>query len=296
MDENPGKSLNLLSPGPARPESSDATSAEDEWERRQRRIKQAEQYRNLGNESFKRNFLESAIEYYTKAIECNPDNVEYHTNRALCYKKQGRWKEVASDVREALNIDEDSVKAHYYLGQALLHLDQPQEGLKKLLKAKTLSEHYHVPYIDEIEDELFKAKKLVWLNEDAKFVEEINSLKGYIQGAIERDKEAGTLSAEEATQRLSQHKRIFDTLERTRKPEIPSYMFCAISMCLMKDPVITPSGITYERELLKQHLQRNGEFEPVTREPCSMKNVYCNYALKEAIDLFLKENPWAYGE
>lgn len=55
------------------------------------RKKLAEFNRSLGNESFKLGFLESAIEYYTKAIQLNPEIHEYYTNRALCYKKQNKW-------------------------------------------------------------------------------------------------------------------------------------------------------------------------------------------------------------
>lgn len=277
-------------------QSSEAKNDDYAWERRQQRIKEAEHFRNLGNESFKRGFLESAIDYYSKAIDSFPDNFEYYTNRALCYKKQEKWQEVANDVRVALNLDEDSVKAHYYLGQALIHLGEPTEGLKKLTKAKTLSEHYKVPYIDEIDNEIHKAKKAIWLNEDAKMVEELHSFKNYIESTIERDREAGLLTVDDYDQRISQYNKTFDYIERARQRKIPNHLCCTISMCLMKDPVISPSGITYERKLLEQHFKCNGEFEPVTREPCSLKNIYPNYAVKEAIDLFLKENPWAYDE
>lgn len=54
-------------------------------------IRKAEDFRNLGNESFKKGFLESAIDYYTKAIKTYPHNHEFYTNRALCYKKQNKW-------------------------------------------------------------------------------------------------------------------------------------------------------------------------------------------------------------
>ncbi|GBE59782.1 tetratricopeptide repeat (TPR)- U-box domain-containing protein [Babesia ovata] len=278
-----------------------ATSADDEWEVRQKKIQDAERFRNLGNESFKRGFLESAIEYYSKAIECYPDNFEYYTNRALCYKKQEKWQNVADDVRKALNIDAESVKAHYYLGQALLHLGEPEEGLKKLVKAKTLSEHYKVPFINEIEDEILRAKKSVWMNEDAAFVQDLCSLKNYIERNIVQDFRSGKMTEDESGKLALQYKTVFEALDKAREHNIPSYLCCKISMVsmtrrtditsqsIMKDPVVTSSGITYERELLEQHFKCNGEFDPVTREPCSPRNVYPNYSIKEAIDLYLKE-------
>lgn len=41
-----------------------------------------------------------------------------------------------------------------------------------------------------------------------------------------------------------------------------------VFQCLMKEPSITPSGLTYESELLKQHLQRNGTCDPISRWAC----------------------------
>ena len=62
----------------------------------------------------------------------------------------------------------------------------------------------------------------------------------------------------------------------------------------MTDPVISPSGITYDREVLVKHLEKNGEFDPITRKPCTVDSIYPNTALKQIIEEFLGKNPWAY--
>jgi hypothetical protein len=33
----------------------------------------------------------------------------------------------------------------------------------------------------------------------------------------------------------------------------------------MEDPVTTSAGITYEKEVIKSHFEKNGLFDPVTR-------------------------------
>lgn len=33
----------------------------------------------------------------------------------------------------------------------------------------------------------------------------------------------------------------------------------------MNDPVITPSGITYEKSLILEHLRHNGNYDPISR-------------------------------
>lgn len=266
---------------------SQVSPRKDSWEEKQEKIKRAEEYRVLGNESFKRGYLESAINYYTKAIECHPDNHEYYTNRALCYKRQEKWETVESDVRQALNLEENSVKAHYLLGQALVHLGNVDEGLKKLKKAKCLSEHYKVPYSDEIDSEILKVKKELWLEEDAKFMEALHSFHSYVQSLIETQEAEGRETSESCAERIKQLETITNAVMSSKDRNIPSYLCCKISMCIMKDPVISSSGLTYERELLEMHIRSNGEFDPITREPCKLSDLTPNYYIKEAVEFFL---------
>ncbi|CAI7751845.1 unnamed protein product, partial [Closterium sp. NIES-53] len=38
-------------------------------------------------------------------------------------------------------------------------------------------------------------------------------------------------------------------------PKVPDFLCCKITMDIFKDPVITPSGVTYERAVLVDHLK-----------------------------------------
>lgn len=42
--------------------------------------------------------------------------------------------------------------------------------------------------------------------------------------------------------------------ERRKTRDVPDYLCGRISFELMKDPVITPSGITYDRKDIEEHL------------------------------------------
>uniref|UniRef100_A0A3B0MG62 E3 ubiquitin-protein ligase CHIP n=1 Tax=Theileria annulata TaxID=5874 RepID=A0A3B0MG62_THEAN len=267
-----------------------------EFHKDRNKIRKAEDYRNLGNESFKKGFLESAIDYYTKAIKVYPHNHEFYTNRALCYKKQNKWDLVESDVRQALNLEENSVKAHYYLGQALLNLGDPVEGMKKLRKAKCLSEHYKVPYIEEIDNEILKAKKAIWESQDIQFNNTLNSFYTFISELIEREKSENRMELEEYGERIQQLELFRNYITKSKEKHIPPYLCCKISMCLMRDPVISSSGLTYERKLLETHLLCNGEYDPITREVCKMSDLVSNYHIKEAVEDFLEKNPWAFDD
>ncbi len=75
---------------------------------------------------------------------------------------------------------------------------------------------------------------------------------------------------------------------------VPDRYCCQISMEVMLDPLTTPSGITYERASLREHLQKVGAFDPVTRAPLRLEQAVPNIALRETIREYLDEHPWAY--
>lgn len=62
---------------------------------------------------------------------------------------------------------------------------------------------------------------------------------------------------------------------------------------IMTDPVITPSGVTFDRIEIKEHLSKIGRFDPFTREALDFKDLIPNLALKETIDEYLEQNGWA---
>ncbi len=81
--------------------------------------------------------------------------------------------------------------------------------------------------------------------------------------------------------------------DRRKKHEVPDVMCGQISFQLMMDPVITPSGITYDRRSIMAHLQQVGHFEPITRQPLTADQLVPNPAMKEVVSQFLETNPWA---
>ena len=76
--------------------------------------------------------------------------------------------------------------------------------------------------------------------------------------------------------------------------QVPDYLCCKISMELMLEPVTSPDGISYEKALVLEHLQKVGRFDPVTRRPLEPHQLVPNLALKEAVQTYLEQNPWAW--
>lgn len=52
----------------------------------------ATEFKNLGNEAFKNKNYEEAIKYFTQAIECNPNDHVFYSNRSGSYLNAGNYK------------------------------------------------------------------------------------------------------------------------------------------------------------------------------------------------------------
>jgi hypothetical protein len=52
----------------------------------------------------------------------------------------------------------------------------------------------------------------------------------------------------------------------------------------MEDPVVTVSGVSYERYALLEHFKRNGQFDPVTRLPTCSKVLISNHYHRVPVD------------
>lgn len=68
---------------------------------------------------------------------------------------------------------------------------------------------------------------------------------------------------------------------------IPDDLIDPLSFEIFTDPVITPSGITYERSLIVDHLFKNGQFDPVTKQLLTQNQLYPNLAIKNSVNRFI---------
>lgn len=88
---------------------------------------------------------------------------------------------------------------------------------------------------------------------------------------------------------------VFDKAAQCDKPsEVPEHLCCKITMDIFHDPVITPSGVTYERAVILDHLHKVGKFDPITRASLQPEQLVPNLAIKEAVQSYLADHGWAY--
>ena len=74
--------------------------------------------------------------------------------------------------------------------------------------------------------------------------------------------------------------------EKPAPDEIPGFI-CYITQEVMKDPVMTPSGRSFEREAIEDWVRKSGT-DPLTRKPLRLDQLTPNRALKEAIEQWLQ--------
>ncbi|KAA8543556.1 hypothetical protein F0562_021698 [Nyssa sinensis] len=267
--------------------------------------KQAELLKQDGNIYFKKDRFGAAIDAYTEAITLCPNVPIYWTNRALCHRKRNDWTKVEEDCRRAIQLDHNAVKAHYMLGLALLQREEYAEGVKELEKALDLGRGANPKsyMVEEIWQELAKAKYLEWEHDSTKRSWELQSLKEACESALEEQHFLDTSEPEgfldEATNsysaRLEALQRVFRKVAEADMPtEVPDYLCCKITLDIFRDPVIAPSGFTYERAVILDHIQKVGKFDPITREPLNQSQLIPNLAIKEAAQAFLDKHGWAY--
>lgn len=75
----------------------------------------------------------------------------------------------------------------------------------------------------------------------------------------------------------------------TKDDDIPENLVDPLSYELFHDPVVTPSGITYEKSIIMDHLNRNGKFDPLTKQALIAEQLYPNLAIKNSVSSYIEQ-------
>jgi len=283
-----------------------------------------------GNALFARGKFAAAAERFTEALALQPGFLAALINRALCHKKLGLWQKAAADAAAALELSHDNVKALFVAGAAARALGDLPAAATHLRRALDSAREHSDGVRDDIWRELARTRYAQWQADaharraaldalrkqlDALAEAEDKRQRCGCQGALsdaEFDFKRVTISQrEDSTERKhlalgsdepsirllrSQFEGLLARMEALDTPgEVPSALTCPLTLSVFRDPVVTPSGCSYERAVLLQHL-RTQPFDPVTRAPCSENDILPNLSLRAAALQYLEEHPWAWAE
>eukprot|EP00070_Physeter_catodon_P041561 XP_028348455.1 E3 ubiquitin-protein ligase TTC3 isoform X8 [Physeter catodon] len=101
-------------------------------------LEQGELMKMKGNEEFSKERFDIAIIYYTRAIECRPENHLLYGNRALCFLRTGQFRNALGDGKRAIILKNNWTKGHYRYCAALSMLGEYDWALQANTKAQTL--------------------------------------------------------------------------------------------------------------------------------------------------------------
>jgi tetratricopeptide (TPR) repeat protein len=83
----------------------------------------AEELKDCGNDSLKTTDYSTAIEHYTKALQIDPGNAIYRSDRSAAFFSAGKYEDAYSDAHIAVRLDSSCTKAWSRLGHAAGRLE-----------------------------------------------------------------------------------------------------------------------------------------------------------------------------
>ncbi|KGO76986.1 Tetratricopeptide-like helical [Penicillium italicum] len=283
----------------------------------------AQELKAKGNELFKAGDYSGAEEFYSQAIQKNPKDATFFTNRAITRIKLAKWADVEHDARAAIEIyglkNPVALKSHYYLAQALLGLQRPQEAHDVASDAYQQSLAAKNAQTENLSRTVLRAKQQIWAARETSRVRELNETLGSVEALVEADVtralaelqgrlergEIGEIGFGEDQKALREDAEtkgmffdsVFDEVGSLVDVWIccyvvPDYLIDGITFEIMHDPVITPSGVSFDRLGITKYVEKSG-VDPLTRAPISVHDLRNNYALKAACEEFLANNGWA---
>ncbi|KAF2125007.1 FMN-linked oxidoreductase [Dothidotthia symphoricarpi CBS 119687] len=267
----------------------------------------AEQLKTQGNQCFKNADYDGAEAYYSQAIQKNSSNPLLFTNRANARLKLEKWEGVIDDCIRSIELLKDNMKAFFYLAQAQLSINHPNEALSSALMAYELctTSAQQTSNAATISALVLKCKKAKWDIRERERVRRrgdlLSDLESLLETQYKKDMdevdariESNAVSRadghEEKEERKSEFEKKRDDLrtsfaisdpEHQQKREVPDYLVDGITFEIMHDPVVTKNGRSYERATLIEHLKRSPT-DPLTRETLTIAELRPNIALKEA--------------
>lgn len=72
--------------------------------------------------------------------------------------------------------------------------------------------------------------------------------------------------------------------------DVPEYFLCPITGCLMRQPAMTPDGVTYDFDAIAEWLQQKN-VDPSTNQPLSVDQLCPNRTVRSMIEDYIAKGP-----
>lgn len=224
------------------------------------------------------------------------------------------------DARAAIDLygsqNPTRLKSFHYLAQALLGQQQPQAAHDIAIDAYKASLVAKSAQTENLSKAVLRAKQQIWAVKETRRLRNMNDTLATVEGLIEADLqrtsnelrrqldagEVGEIGYVEDVKalRADAEKNVYNVREAFRAASngeiaervVPDHLVDGITFEIMHDPVVTPSGTSFERLGIVKYIEQSG-VDPLTRVKMTANDLRPNYALKAACEEFLEKNGWA---
>mmetsp|Transcript_67129 Transcript_67129/g.218542 ORF Transcript_67129/g.218542 Transcript_67129/m.218542 type:complete len:489 (+) Transcript_67129:92-1558(+) len=90
----------------------------------------AMELKEQGNDKYKRELFEEALQCYTEAVQLQPRNPSLWLNRSMTNRQLKQWEDAEEDAELASELQPDNSKAHYSRALCLQQLGKLEQSLK----------------------------------------------------------------------------------------------------------------------------------------------------------------------
>ena len=125
------------------------------------------------------------------SIQKNPNDATFFSNRAITRSKLAKWADVEHDTRAAIDLyglkNPTALKSYWYLAQALLELQRPQEAFDVASDAYKQSLVAKNAQAENLSRTVLRAKQQIWAARETSRVRELDETLGAVEALIEAD-------------------------------------------------------------------------------------------------------------
>lgn len=89
----------------------------------------AAEFKNKGNEAFKAGRYQEAIDLFSKAIEHNPNDHVFYSNRSGSYLNNGQYDQALQDAETCIKMNPAWPRGYQRKGSALFYMDRIDDAI-----------------------------------------------------------------------------------------------------------------------------------------------------------------------
>lgn len=125
--------------------------------------REAEGEKEKGNEAYKKRDFETALKHYGRAIELEPDNITFRTNKAAVLFEQAKYTECIEECEKAIEIGRENRADFKLIAKALARIGNAYVKLNDLQNAqrfyeRSVTEHRERDVVLKLQEVVKKIK------------------------------------------------------------------------------------------------------------------------------------------